>query len=103
MAAARQRITVLVTRSEKARITEMAKKVGVSRGEYLRRVALTYCLPVEEVLLVRMIEEMDKSTVKASTAVDDALAFVEASNRRIAEMERREVIMTTASTGGALR
>lgn len=75
MAAARQRITVLVTRSEKARITEMAKKAGVSRGEYLRRAALTYCSPVEEVLLVRMIEEMDKSTIKASTAVDDALAL----------------------------
>lgn len=88
MVAARQRITVLVTRAEKARITKMAKEAGVSRGEYLRRAALVYCSPVEEAMLGRMIEEMNKSTIKASAAADDALAFVEASNRRIAEMER---------------
>lgn len=41
-------------------------------------------------MLGRMLEEMSKSTIKASAAVDDALAFVEASNRRIAQMERGE-------------
>jgi hypothetical protein len=52
---------------------------------------LTYCSPVEEELLVRMIDEMGKSTIRASTAVDDALAVVEASSRRIAQMERKFV------------
>lgn len=88
MVAARQRITVLVTRAEKARITRLAKEAGVSRGEYLRQAALAYCSPTEEAMLGRMFEEMNKSTIKASSAVDDALAFVQASNRRIAQMER---------------
>lgn len=32
--------------------------------------------------------QMIKTTVRASTAIDEALAFVEASNKRIAAMER---------------
>ena len=88
MATASERITVLVTPAEKKRIAKLAKKAGVSRGEFMRRAALSYCLPVGGAALDQMLALMDNSTSKASAAIDDALAFVEASNHRIAEMER---------------
>lgn len=93
-----ERITVLVTPAEKKRIAKLAKKAGVSRGEFMRRAALSYCMSVEEAMLDQMLERLNESTSKASAAIDDALAFVEASNHRIDEMERGEVIMNTAST-----
>jgi len=37
-----------------------------------------------------MIDQMLKTTAQANRAIDDALAFVEASNRRIAAMEKRQ-------------
>jgi hypothetical protein len=36
-----------------------------------------------------MIDQMNKTTAHASAAIEDALAFVEASNKRIARMERK--------------
>jgi uncharacterized protein (DUF1778 family) len=87
MATASERITVLVTPAEKRRIAKLAKKAGVSRGEFMRRAALSYCPPVEEVVLSQMLDLLNNSTSKASAAIDDALAFVAASNRRVAEME----------------
>lgn len=41
----------------------------------------------DEQLLEGLIEQLAKSTAQASTAIDDALGFVEASNERIAAME----------------
>ncbi len=88
MATVSERITVLVTRAEKRRIAKLAKKAGVSRGEFMRRAALSYCPPVGGAALDQMLALMNNSTSRASAAIDGALAFVAASNRRIAEMER---------------
>lgn len=89
MAAATQRIPVLVTSREKAKIARMAKAAGLSLGEYLRRSADSFRPLEEEQLLAGMIDQMVKTTVKASAAIDDAIAYVAASNRRIDEMEAR--------------
>jgi len=46
-------------------------------------------LAVDQVVLFEgLIAQMNKSTAQASAAIDKALAFVEASNRRIDEMEQ---------------
>lgn len=87
MAAATQRIHVLVTRQEKASITKAAKSAGISVGEFLRRAAASFNPSENDALLEGMIEQMVKTTAQASAAIDDALAFVEASNRRIAALE----------------
>lgn len=87
MTAATQRIPVLVTPDEKARIAQQANAAGLSMGEYLRRAATAYQPSEDERLLEGMIEQMSKTTAQASAAIDEALAFVEASNRRIAAME----------------
>ena len=36
-----------------------------------------------------MIDQMNKTTAQASAAIDKALAYVDASNKRIVAMERK--------------
>ena len=89
MATSSERIPVLVTRMEKGKIAKMAKAAGVSMGEFLRRAASSYRSSEDEEVLLGMIAQMKKTTARASASIDDALKFVEASNKRIAAMERR--------------
>ncbi|MHB1591992.1 MAG: plasmid mobilization protein [Sulfuricella sp.] len=89
MATATERIPVLVTATEKGQIAKMAKDAGLSMGEFLRRAASAYRPSEEDQLLAGMIDQMNKTTARASAAIDEALAFVEASNKRIAAMERK--------------
>ena len=67
MATATVRIPVLVTAQENA--------------------AASFRPSEDEQLLEGMIVQMLKTTAQASAAIDDALAFVEASNKRISAME----------------
>ncbi|MCL2345093.1 MAG: hypothetical protein FWC58_04485 [Desulfobulbus sp.] len=87
MATATERIPVLVTAQEKALIASMARDARLSMGEFLRRAASSFRPNEDEKLLEGMIEQMLKTTAQANAAMDDALAFVEASNQRIAAME----------------
>jgi hypothetical protein len=87
MATATERIPVLVTAKEKARIARMAKDAGLSMGEYLRRAAASFHPSEDDQTLEGMINQMLKTTKQANRAIDEALAFVEASNQRIAALE----------------
>lgn len=87
MAAATERVPVLMTPAEKKRVVAKAKKIGLTTGEYMRRAAEGYRSANDDKALEAMIEEMNKATRSAEMAIDDALAFVEASNKRIAKME----------------
>ena len=89
MATSTERIPVLVTPMEKGKIAKMAKAAGVSMGEFLRRAASSYRSSEDEEVLLGMIDQMNKTTAQASASIDDALRFVEASNKRIAAMERK--------------
>jgi hypothetical protein len=87
LTATTRRIPVLVTPAEKNRIAKMAKDAGLSMGEYFRRAAMAFRPAEEEKLFEGMIDQMNEATARANHALDEALAFVEASNRRIAAME----------------
>jgi len=87
MATATQRIPVLVTAKEKASIARMARDAGLSMGEYLRRAAVSYHPSDDDKALEGMIEQVVKTTQQASRAIDEAVAFVEASNQRICACE----------------
>jgi hypothetical protein len=89
MATATERIPVLVTVQEKAVIAKMAKESDLSMGEFLRRAAASFRPEEENKILEGMIKQMIKSTAQANAAIDDALAFVEDSNKRIAAMEAK--------------
>ncbi len=89
--AASERIPVLLTTAEKGRIAKMSKAAGLSMGEFLRRAAASFRPSEDDKVLEGMINQMNKTSAQASAAIDDALAFVEASNKRIARMERKAV------------
>jgi len=89
MAAATERIPVLVTATEKGQIAQMAKDAGLSMGEFLRRAASSYSPSEDDKMLEGMIAQMNKTTAQANVAIDKALEFVEASNKRIAAMEQK--------------
>ena len=90
MSVASARIPVLVTPREKSAIEAKARAAGVSVGEYLRRAAQSFTPSEDEMALTGMIDQMLKTTARANSAIDDALTFVEASNRRIAVMEKKK-------------
>lgn len=83
----KHRIDVIVTAEEKSRITNVAKDAGISTGELMRRAAAAYCIPETGAMLDEMLYLLNESTLRASAAIDNALASIEASNRRIAQME----------------
>lgn len=97
MATATERIPVLVTVSEKGQIAKMAKDAGLSMGEFLRRAASSYRPSEEDKMLDGLIDQMNKTTAQANAAIDEALAFVEASNKRIVEMEQKALIERKAA------
>ncbi len=90
MATATERIPVLVTAREKARMAKMAKDAGLSMGEFLRRAAASFRPAEDDKVLQGMIAQMIKTTERAGKAIDDALSFVEASNQRIAALEAKK-------------
>lgn len=87
MATATERIPVLVSREEKINLAQKARQSRVSMGEYLRRAAAAYRTTDDDAVLEGMISQMLKTTEQAEHSIDNALAFVEASNKRIAAME----------------
>lgn len=87
MATATQRIPVLVTVRQKNEIARLAKAAGVSTGEYFRRAAMAFRPAEDDRILAGMAEQVSKTTARASAAIDEALAYIEASNRRIAARE----------------
>jgi hypothetical protein len=74
---------------EKGQIAKLAKSEGLSMGEFLRRAASSYRSSKDDKVLYGMIDQMNKTTAQANAAIDQALAFVEASNKRIDAMERK--------------
>jgi hypothetical protein len=93
MTTATERIPVLVTETQKARIAKMAKASGMTMGEFLRRAAESYTPGDDDKLLEGLANQVIKSTVSASRAIDDALAFIAASEKRIAKLGTRKRVV----------
>lgn len=89
MANATERVPVLMTPDEKNRIVAKAKKAGMKTSQFMRLAAERYQPSEDEDALAAMIEQMNRLTDNAARAIDEALDFVEASNQRIAAMERQ--------------
>ncbi len=87
MAVANERIPVLVTKEQKIRLIKKATSVRLGVGEFMRRAAEAYEPEADDKMLDGLIGQIQKTTAEASKALDAALAFVAASERRIAKME----------------
>ncbi len=89
MAVAVERIVVQVPPSEKKAFMSKAKRLGLNLSELMRRGASAYSPEETEDEIDTLVEKIVESTAEAEAALDDALAFVGESNKRIAAMEGR--------------
>lgn len=87
MPTANQRISVLVTQAEKRAIAASSKNAGMSVGKFMRRAASSFHPSQAGELLEGMLDQVLKSTARASAAIDDAVAYVEGSNKKLAILE----------------
>ena len=87
MAIVTERIPILVTAEQKARIARAAEAAGLSMGEYLRRAAAAYDPTQDAGAFDAVAEQIRHSAERASRALDAALQAVAASEQRLARLD----------------
>ena len=96
MAAAVERIVVQATAQDKKAIALKAKRLDLPISELMRRGAFAYETDAADVELSALADAARVAADRAGVAIDDALSFIDASNKRIAAMEskaaRRKVV-----------
>jgi hypothetical protein len=88
-AAAVQRIVVQATAQDKKAIAAKAKKLDIPISELMRRGAFAYQSGDTDEELGALADAAKGAAERAGASIDDALEFIEASNRRIAAMEAK--------------
>lgn len=89
--AAIERIVVQATPQEKKNISAKAKKLGLPVSELMRRGASAYNSAEADEELGVLADAAMSAANRASDSIDDVLAFVAASDRRIAAMEAKAI------------
>ncbi|HWR77441.1 MAG TPA: hypothetical protein VN283_09580 [Thiobacillus sp.] len=89
MTAAVERIVVQATAQDKQAITEKARKLDMPVSELMRRGAFAYQADDHQAELAMLADAAKAAADRAGAAIDDALAFIEESNQRIAAMESK--------------
>lgn len=87
MAAAVERIVVQATAVDKQAIVAKAKMLNLPISELMRRGAFAYQTDDADVALGDLADAAKNAAEQAGAAIDDALSFIEASNRRMAQLE----------------
>jgi hypothetical protein len=85
--AAIDRIVVQATPREKRAIVAKARRLGLPISELMRRGAVAYEPEDADAELSALAGAAEAAAGRAGAAIDDALAYIEASNRRIAALE----------------
>ena len=89
MAVAIQRIVVRTSTQDKKAIAAKARKLEMPVSELMRRGAFAYDAGDTDAQLGALADAARHAADRAGVAIDDALAFIEASNKRIAAMQAR--------------
>lgn len=89
--AAIERIVVQATPQEKKFITAKAKKLGLPVSELMRRGASSYNSAEADEELGVLADAAKGAADRACNSIDDVLAFVLASEKRIAAMEAKAI------------
>jgi len=89
MAGATERIVVQATPQEKKVIAAKAKKLGLPISELMRRGAIAYESSESDAELAALANAAKGAADRAGAAIDAALDFITASEKRIAAMEAK--------------
>lgn len=87
--AAVARIVVLATNKEKKDIATKAKKLGIPVAELMRRGAFAYSDEKELEELALLADQAKAAANEACDSIDAVESYIEASNLRIAVMEKK--------------
>jgi hypothetical protein len=87
--AAIERIVVQATSQEKKDIAEKAQELGLPIAELMRRGAFAYQADEHQAELMALADAAKGAADRAGKSIDDALSFIESSNKRIAAMESK--------------
>ena len=88
-AVAVERIVVQATVQEKKAIAAKAKRLGLPISELMRRGASAYNSAEADEELATLADAAKAAAERAAHSIDEALAFIAASNKRIAAMESK--------------
>lgn len=80
---------VQTTAQDKKAFVAKAKKLGLPLSELMRRGAFAYRSSETDAELASLVDAAKAAADNAAAAIDDALDFIAASNKRIAAMEAR--------------
>ncbi len=100
MAAAVQRIVVQTTPQDKKAIAAKAKRLDIPISELMRRGAFAYQSSEADDELGALADAAKGAADRAGSAIDDAIDFIDASNKRIAAMEAKAAKVAKASRAG---
>jgi len=89
MPSATERIVVQTTPQEKKAIAAKAKRLALPISELMRRGAFAYESKESDAELAALADAAKASAVRSGAAIDHALSFIEASNKRIAALEAK--------------
>jgi hypothetical protein len=101
MAGAVERIVVQATLQDKTAIAAKAKRLDLPVSELMRRGAFAYESGEADAELGALADAARRAAERAGTAIDDALNFIEASNKRIAAMEAKALRVSKAAKAAA--
>ncbi|MBC7939210.1 MAG: hypothetical protein H7Z19_05500 [Chitinophagaceae bacterium] len=87
MSAAVERIVVQATAQDKKAIAAKARRLSIPVSELMRRGAFAYEADTGVDELAALADAARGASDRAGAAIEDALSFIVASNRRIAAME----------------
>jgi hypothetical protein len=87
--AAVERIVVQTTLQDKKAFAAKAKRLDLPLSELMRRGAFAYQSSETDAELASLADAAKTAAENAGAAIDDALDFIAASNKRIAAMEAR--------------
>ena len=82
-------MSVQTTAQDKKAFVAKAKKLGLPLSELMRRGAFAYRSSETDAELASLVDAAKAAADNAAAAIDDALDFIAASNKRIAAMEAR--------------
>jgi hypothetical protein len=83
MPTAVERIVVQASAADKLAIVTKARQLDLPISELMRRGAFAYAQDVEQAELEALASAAQSASERACAALDDALAFIKASERRI--------------------
>ena len=95
---ANQRIVVQATEFDKRAIVAKAKKLDMPISELMRRGAFAYQSDESDDALSALADAARDAADRSAAAIEDALDFIVASNKRIAAMEVKTLKQTGKTT-----